>query len=63
MRGRWILAAVLGLVGLVWLAPGLGLLPGRGFMDGDVRWAAAGAVLVVIGVGLAVSAARRRPEV
>ena len=63
MRGRWILAALLGLVGLVWLAQGLGLLPGSGFMDGDARWAAAGAVLVVIGVGLAVSAARRRPEV
>ena len=61
MRGRLILAAVLGVVGIVWVAQGLDLLQGSGFMDGDVRWAAAGAVLVLIAIGLAVSAARRRP--
>jgi hypothetical protein len=62
MRGRLILAAVLGVVGLVWIAQGLDLLQGSGFMDGDVRWAAAGAVLVLVAVGLGVTAARRRPE-
>ena len=62
MRGRLIIAAVLGVVGLVWVAQGLDLLQGSGFMDGDVRWAAAGAVLVLIGLGLGVTAARRRPE-
>jgi hypothetical protein len=62
MRGRLILAAVLGIVGLVWIAQGLDLLQGSGFMDGDVRWAAAGAVLLLIGLGLGVTAARRRPE-
>ena len=62
MRGRLILAAVLGVVGLAWLGQGLGLLPGSGFMDGDLRWAAAGALLVLVGVALGVSAARRRPE-
>ncbi len=62
MRGRMIIAAVLGVVGLVWVAQGLDLLQGSGFMDGDVRWAAVGAVLVLIGLGLGVTAARRRPE-
>ena len=63
MRGRLTLAAVLGIVGLVWIAQGLDLLQGSGFMDGDVRWAAAGAVLVLIGLGLGFTAARRRrPE-
>jgi len=62
MRGRLIIAAVLGVVGLVWVAQGLDLLQGSGFMDGDVRWAAAGAVLVGVAVVLGVSAARRRPE-
>ena len=62
MRGRLILAAVLGVVGLVWVAQGLDLLQGSGFMDGDRRWAAAGAVLVLVALGLAVTAARRRPE-
>ena len=62
MRGRLIIAAVLGVVGLVWIAQGLDLLKGSGFMDGDVRWAAAGAVLVLVGIGLAATAAWRRPE-
>ena len=62
MRGRLIIAAVLGVVGLVWIGQGLGLLQGSGFMDDDVRWAVAGAVLVVVGVVLGVTAARRRPE-
>ena len=56
MRGRLIIAAVLGVVGLVWVAQGLDLLQGSGFMDGDVRWAAAGAVLVGVAVVLGVSA-------
>jgi hypothetical protein len=62
MRGRLIVAGVLGVIGLVWLGQGLGLMPGSGFMDGDARWAAAGAVLVVIAVALGVTVARRRPE-
>ena len=63
MRGRLIVAGVVGVIGLVWLGQGLGLLPGSGFMDGDLRWAIAGAVLVVVAVALGVSVARRRPEV
>ena len=60
MRGRLILAGVLAVVGVGWLAQGLGFLPGTGFMDGDVRWAAAGGVLVLIAVVLLVSALRSR---
>jgi hypothetical protein len=62
MRGRLIIAGVLIVIGLVWLGQGLGLFPGSGLMDGDVRWAVIGAVLVGVGVLLGVSVARRRPE-
>ena len=40
------LAVVAGLVGLVWMAQGLGAPIGRSFMVGDLRWTAIGAVLV-----------------
>ncbi|HYK95140.1 MAG TPA: hypothetical protein VE011_04615 [Candidatus Dormibacteraeota bacterium] len=45
-RTRVVVAAVLGLVGLVWLAQGLGYLPGS-FMTGDRFWAYVGAALLV----------------
>ena len=62
MRTRWIVAIGAGLVGAVWLAQGLGLLPGSGFMDGDPFWAVAGAVLVVVALVAGFSAWRgRRP--
>ena len=63
MRGRLILAGVLGVIGLVWIGQGLGLMPSSGFMDGDVRWAVVGAVLVIVAVALGVTVARRRREV
>ena len=62
MRGRLIIGGVLIVIGLVWLGQGLGLFPGSGLMDGDVRWAVIGALLVGVGVLLGVSVARRRPE-
>lgn len=61
MRGRLIVALALVAVGLVWIGQGLGILRGSSFMIDDVRWAIVGAVLIVVGVVLAVSA-RRRPE-
>ena len=39
MRTRWIIAAVLVVIGAVWVAQGLGFFPGSGFMDGDSTWA------------------------
>lgn len=61
MRGRIIAAAVLVVAGLVWVGQGLGFLRGSSPMVDDLRWAAAGAVAVLIGLVLAVSASRNRP--
>jgi hypothetical protein len=60
MRTRSIFAIGACMVGAVWLAQGLGLLPGSGFMDGDLRWAVAGAVLLGLGSVAAISAWRAR---
>ena len=43
MRSRWIIAAVLVLVGIVWIGQGTGIIRGSGFMIDDMRWAFAGA--------------------
>jgi hypothetical protein len=59
MRGRLIAGILLALVGLVWIGQGLGLLRGSSFMVDDVRWAIIGAVAVVAGVVLTVTARRR----
>lgn len=59
MRGRLIVALALVAVGLVWVGQGLGLLQGSSFMVDDLRWAAVGAVAIVAGVVIAVSARRR----
>jgi hypothetical protein len=48
-----IVAAVLGLAGLVFVLQGLGAPLGRSFMIGDLRWTAIGAVLLIIATGLA----------
>jgi hypothetical protein len=50
MRTRWIIAAVLVAIGLVWIAQATNVLPGSGGMYGDGRWGVAGAVVAVIGV-------------
>jgi len=51
--GRWVLPIVLVAVGLVWIGQGLGLLRGSSFMVDDPRWAAAGVLSLVAGLGLA----------
>jgi hypothetical protein len=63
MRTRWIIAAVLLLVGAVWIGQGLGIFRGSGFMDGDTRWALIGAVLAVAGIAIAWTAFRARRRV
>ena len=50
------LAIVAALVGLVWIAQGLGAPIGRSFMVGDLRWTAIGLAVVA---GAAVFAWRR----
>lgn len=60
MRGRVLVAMALVAVGLVWIGQGLGLLRSSSFMTDDVRWAAIGLVLVVVGAAIAISARKRR---
>lgn len=59
MRIRDFGFVAIGLVGIVWIGQGLGIIRGSGFMTDDLRWAAIGAVMVVIAVGLGISAWRR----
>jgi hypothetical protein len=61
VRNRWIVAVVLALVGLVWIAQGLGLVGGSGFMIGSRFWALVGAVCVVVAGVVAWTAFRARP--
>ena len=58
MQPRMLTAAALIIVGLTWIGQGSGLLVGRSFMVGDIRWAVAGVVAVVAGALLALSARR-----
>jgi hypothetical protein len=60
MRVRWIIAAVLVLIGLVWIGQGTGLIRSAGFMTDDLRWALIGAVLVAVGFVVGWTAFRRR---
>jgi hypothetical protein len=56
---RLVLAAVLALVGAIWLGQGLGLIGGS-LMTGDPVWALIGSVLVGLAIGLVIRE-RRRP--
>jgi hypothetical protein len=62
MRSRWIIAAVLSLIGIVWIGQGTGVIRGSGFMTDDIRWAITGVVLLVAGVVVAWTAVRARPR-
>jgi apolipoprotein N-acyltransferase len=55
---RLVIAAVLALVGLVWLGQGVGLIGGSA-MSGSGFWAAVGVVLLVL-AGVVVMVERRR---
>jgi hypothetical protein len=55
---RLVLAAVLALVGLVWIGQGFGFIGGS-FMTGSLIWAAIGAALLV-GAAILVAGERRR---
>ena len=47
------------LLGCVWILQGINILPGS-FMTGQTKWAIYGGILVVVGIGLFVTANRRR---
>jgi hypothetical protein len=46
-------------VGCVWILQGINILPGS-FMTGRTKWAIYGGVLAIVGIGLLISANRRR---
>lgn len=54
-----IIAVLFLLVGVVWILQGINILPGS-FMTGQIQWAYAGIVSVLIGGGLLWIALRRR---
>ncbi|HMJ19345.1 MAG TPA: hypothetical protein VK478_13215 [Gemmatimonadaceae bacterium] len=47
------------LLGCIWILQGINILPGS-FMTGQTKWAIYGGILVVAGIGLLISANRRR---
>ena len=47
------------LMGCVWILQGINILPGS-FMTGQTKWAIYGALLAIAGLGLLISAKRRR---
>jgi hypothetical protein len=47
------------LVGCVWFLQGINVIPGS-FMTGQTKWAVIGGLLLVAGIGLLISANRRR---
>ena len=62
MRSRLIIAGILILVGLVWMGQGSGVIRSSGFMTDDMRWAAIGAVVFVVGALIGGWAVIRRPR-
>ena len=48
------MAAILALVGVVWILQGLGLVAGKSFMVGEPFWAIAGAAVIVLAAAYAV---------
>ena len=56
-RSRLVVAALLGLVGVVWIGQGLGYIGGS-FMTRDLKWAVIGAVVLLGAVVVATSARR-----
>jgi drug/metabolite transporter (DMT)-like permease len=63
MRTRWIIAVVLALLGVAWIAQGLGIAGGSGFMDNNRFWAVVGAILLVVAGAVAWTAVRMRRQV
>lgn len=57
-QGAYIVAALMVLIGLVWMGQGVGLIPGS-FMSGDIKWTFIGLVVVIAAGGLGWWANRR----
>ena len=54
-----IVGVLLSLIGAIWILQGVNILPGS-FMTGQMKWAAYGAIALVVGVALLVTARRVR---
>lgn len=53
-----VVGVLLLIVGCIWFLQGINVLPGS-FMTGQPKWAAYGALSMIAGVGLLISARRR----
>jgi hypothetical protein len=60
-RSRLAVAAVLLLVGLIWIGQGTGTVAGSA-MSGQAMWAVVGGVLVVVGLVMGLRELMRRPD-
>jgi hypothetical protein len=58
-RTRYVVAAVVALTGLIFIAQGLGAPIARSVMIGDLRWTAVGIVMVVLATIYAARGFRR----
>lgn len=64
MLVHWVMLGfglLLDLIGTIWLLQGVNILPGS-FMTGQVFWAGAGIVAMIVGMGLVVLAMRRKAD-
>jgi len=57
--GMNILGLLCLLVGGVWILQGINILPGS-FMTGQTKWAIYGCLMVILGIGVLISANRSR---
>ena len=55
----YILGVLLILMGCVWFLQGINVLPGS-FMSGQMKWTAYGALALIAGIGLVITAKRLR---
>ena len=54
-----IAGAVLIAIGAIWFLQGINVLPGS-FMTGQIQWAVYGGLAILVGIGLLVTAQRRK---
>ena len=54
-----IAGAVLIAIGAIWFLQGINVLPGS-FMTGQIQWAVYGGLAILVGIGLLVTAKRRK---
>jgi hypothetical protein len=54
-----VVGVLLMILGGIWFLQGINVLPGS-FMTGQTRWAVYGGIAIAVGIGLLVTASRRR---